>query len=240
MIFADPPYFLSNGGFSVHAGERVSVDKGDWDKPDPFGHNVEFHKKWISLCRTILKQNGTIWISGTHHSIYTCGYLLQKLNFDIINEIIWYKPNAPPNLSCRYFTHSHETIIWAANSRSSDHIFNYEDMKYRPFPEDKLKKPQKQMRSVWYIPTTPQSEKQQGKHPTQKPLALLNRILLSSTNENDLVLDPFTGSSTTGIAAHKHDRGFIGIDSNQEFLDISIKRFKNQKEKDKQMGLNDF
>jgi len=240
MIFADPPYFLSDGGFSVHAGERVSVDKGDWDKPDPFGHNVEFHKKWISLCKTILKQNGTIWISGTHHSIYTCGYLLQKLNFDIINEIIWYKPNAPPNLSCRYFTHSHETLIWARKHDSSKHTFNYEDMKYNRFLGDKLKNRNKQMRSVWYIPTTPKSEKIEGKHPTQKPLALLNRILLSSTNENDLVLDPFTGSSTTGIAAHKHDRGFIGIDSSQEFLDISIKRFKHQKERNTQINLYDF
>jgi len=240
MIFSDPPYLLSGGGFTCSGGERAEVDKGDWDEPGSFKQNMDFHERWISLCKNVLKPDGTIWISGTHHSIYTCGYLLQKLGFDILNEIIWYKPNAPPNLSCRYFTHSHETIIWVAKTSSSDYTFNYEEMKYRPFPEDELKKPQKQMRSVWSIPTTPEKEKRFGKHPTQKPLALLNRIVLSSTNKNDIILDPFTGSSTTGIAAYQEGRKFIGIDSNEEFLEISIKRFKNQEEKRNQISLNDF
>ncbi len=154
--------------------------------------------------------------------------------FCSVNNVFHY------NLSTRYFTASHETLIWAAKSEETDHTFNYEKMKYRPFPKDTLKKPHKQMRSVWSIPTTPQSEKRFGKHPTQKPLALLNRIILSSTNENDLVLDPFTGSSTTGIAAHKHGRKFIGIDSNQEFLDLSIERFKDQDGKEEQKDLDDF
>ncbi len=193
MIFADPPYFLSDEGFTCSGGERVPVDKGEWDRPKGFKQNVQFHKRWISLCRNILKEDGTIWISGTHHSIYICGYLLQKLDLDILNDIIWYKPNAPPNLSCRYFTHSHESIIWARKHDSSSHTFNYEYTKQHPFPKDSLKNPRKQMRSVWSIPTTPKSEKQHGSHPTQKPMALLNRIILSSTNKNDLVLDPFTG-----------------------------------------------
>ena len=240
MIFADPPYRLSDGGFTCSGGERVSVNKGDWDTPESFQNDLEFHKNWISLCRDVLKKNGTIWISGTYHSIYKCGYLLQKLNYRILNDICWYKPDAPPNLSTRYFTASHETLIWAAKSEETDHTFNYEEMKNGYFPKDNLKKPYKQMRSVWSIPTTPQSEKRFGKHPTQKPLALLNRIVLSSTKKNDLILDPFTGSSTTGIAAYQNDREFIGIDSNQEFLDISIERFKKEKEKKKQKDLTDF
>jgi len=240
MIFSDPPYLLSDGGFTCHAGERTSVDKGEWDRPGNFKDDLEFHERWISLCKNVLKPDGTIWISGTHHSIYTCGYLLQKLGFDILNEIIWYKPNAPPNLSCRYFTHSHETIIWAAKSSSSDYTFNYEEMKYRPFPEDELKKPQKQMRSVWSIPTTPQSEKEHGSHPTQKPIKLLERIVLASTNKNGLILDPFTGSSTTGLAAHRFDRRFIGIDENEDYLKLSTKRFEKLKDEANQQTLESF
>ena len=239
MIFADPPYFLSDGGFSVHAGKRTSVNKGDWDEPGTFDDNVEFHKSWISSCKDVLKPDGTIWISGTHHSIYTCGFLLQKLNFDIINEIVWYKPNAPPNLSCRYFTHSHESIIWARKHESSKHTFNYDYTKHHPFPKDKLKNRNKQMRSVWSIPTTPKSEKEQGKHPTQKPLKLLERIILASTNKDDLILDPFTGSSTTGLATVNHDRTFVGIDEKEEYLNLSIQRFEEQR-KNKQTSITDY
>jgi len=240
MIFSDPPYLLSDGGFTCHAGERTSVDKGEWDRPGNFKDNLEFHERWISLCKNLLKEDGTIWISGTHHSIYTCGYLLQKLGFDILNEIIWYKPNAPPNLSCRYFTHSHETIIWAAKTSSSNYTFNYEEMKYRSFPEDELKKPQKQMRSVWAITTTPKNEKEEGSHPTQKPIKLLERIVLASTNKDDLILDPFTGSSTTGLAAHRFDRRFIGIDENEDYLKLSIKRFEKLKDEANQQTLESF
>lgn len=240
MIFADPPYLLSDGGFTCHAGERAEVDKGEWDRPKGFKQNVEFHEKWISLCKNVLKPDATIWISGTHHSIYTCGYLLQKLNFKVLNEIIWYKPNAPPNLSCRYFTHSHETLIWAARDEESNYTFNYEKMKYKPYPEDKIKKPQKQMRSVWSIPTTPKSEKKHGSHPTQKPIKLLERIVLASTDKDDTILDPFTGSSTTGLSAHKFDRRFIGIDENEDHLKLSIKRFEKLKDEANQQTLESF
>ncbi len=230
MIFADPPYLLSSGGFTCKAGKRVSVNKGDWDVPKGFKEDVGFHREWIKACRDVMKPDGTIWISGTLHSIYVCGYVLQELGFHIVNDICWYKPNAPPNLSCRYFTHSHETVIWAKKHEDAKHTFDYEYTKYEKFPKDKLKNPNKQMRSVWSIPTTPKSEKQFGKHPTQKPLALLERIVLAATENNDLVLDPFTGSSTTGIAANKHGRKFVGMDKEEKYLDLSIRRFEEQKQ----------
>ena len=227
MVFADPPYMLSNGGFSVHAGRRVSVDKGAWDKSNGLKKDFEFHLAWIQAVRHVLKPHGTIWISGTYHSIYQCGFALQVAKFHILNDIAWFKPNASPNLSCRYFTASHETLVWARKEKDSKHIFNYDLMKNGNWPEDQLKKPGLQMRSVWAMGTPKPVEKKFGKHPTQKPEDLLKRIVLASTNKGDLVLDPFTGSSTTGIAAHLSGRHFIGIDNDHKFLDLSIKRFED-------------
>jgi len=229
MIFADPPYNLSNGGFTVHAGRRVSVNKGEWDKSRGFEEDFDFHQKWIDACRRVLKSHGTIWISGTYHSIYQCGYALQKAGYHILNDISWYKPNASPNLSCRFFTASHETLLWARKDKLAKHIFNYDLMREGKWPEDFLKKPGKQMRSVWAI-NTPQSwEKHFGKHPTQKSFDLLRRIVLASTGKGDIVLDPFTGSSTTGLAAHMYGRKFIGMDTEREYLNLSKKRFKELK-----------
>ena len=225
MVFADPPYLLSNGGFTVHAGKRVSVNKGEWDKSNGVEKDFEFHLKWIQAVKRVLKPHGTIWISGTYHSIYKCGFALQILGFHILNDISWFKPNAAPNLSCRYFTASHETLIWAKKDKNSKHIFNYELMKKGNWSEDFLKKPNSQMRSVWAIGTPKPIEKKFGKHPTQKPEELLKRIILASTNRGDLILDPFTGSSTTGIAAYLLGRKFIGIDTEKKYLDLSIKRF---------------
>ncbi|MDR2473771.1 MAG: site-specific DNA-methyltransferase [Tannerella sp.] len=225
MIFADPPYNLSNGGVTCHAGKMVIVDKGKWDKSNGFENDVEFHEMWITECRRILKPEGTIWISGTNHSIYQCGYILQKLNFHILNDISWFKPNAAPNLACTTFAHSHETLLWAKKEKKAKHIFNYEKMKTGVFKEDKMKMPDKQMRSVWSIPTPSPDEKILGKHPTQKPLALLKRIVISSTNDNSLILDPFNGGGTTGIAAKiVGNRKYIGIDIEKEYIDLTIKR----------------
>ncbi len=224
MIFADPPYFLSNDGITCQAGKIVSVNKANWDKSNGVDLDFEFHQKWINACKRVLKPNGTIWISGTYHSIYMCGFALQKAGFKILNDICWFKPNASPNMSCRYFTASHETLIWAIKDKNCKHTFNYDLMKNGNWEKDPLKKPNKQMRSVWQIDTTKLSEKTFGKHPTQKPLELLRRIILASTNKGDLILDPFTGSSTTGIMAIKCGRNFIGIDLEKEYLDLSIKR----------------
>jgi len=227
MIFADPPYNLSNGGFTVHAGKMVSVDKGDWDKSKGFEDDYEFHHRWMSAAHRVLKPEGTLWVSGTYHSIYQCGHALQSIGFHILNDISWFKPNASPNLSCRFFTASHETIIWARKDKKAKHTFNYELMKEGEWPEDALKKPGLQMRSVWSMGTPKPSEKKYGKHPTQKPIDLLRRIVLSSTNEGDVILDPFTGSSTTGLVAATHRRKYIGIDMEKGYLDLSIKRYKD-------------
>lgn len=229
MIFADPPYRLSNGGFTCQGGKSVSVDKGNWDKSWGIEEDFDFHQEWIRACKRVLKPSGTIWISGTYHSIYMCGFALQKADFKILNDIVWFKPNASPNLSCRYFTASHETLLWAIKDKNAKHTFNYELCKNAEWEEDFLKKPQKQMRSVWAISTLKPNEKLFGKHPTQKPLDLLKRIILASSNKNDLILDPFTGSSTTGIMAVTLGRKFIGIDKERDFLDLSIKRFESIK-----------
>jgi len=225
MIFADPPYMLSNDGLTCKNGRMANVNKGKWDKSGGFESDTVFHNEWISACRRVLKPQGTIWVSGTYHSIYQCGYILQKNNFCILNDIAWYKPNAPPNLSCRFFTASHETILWARKDKKAKHTFNYDEMKNGSFPEDKLKKENTQMRSVWSITTPKKDEKLHGKHPTQKPLDLLKRIVLASTNENDIVLDPFCGSGTTGLACkHLKNRSFIGIEIDKDYCEVAKSR----------------
>jgi site-specific DNA-methyltransferase (adenine-specific) len=236
MIFADPPYMLSNGGFSCQAGKMVSVNKGKWDESQGIKNDFEFHKKWLSECKRLLKPNGTIWVSGTYHSIYSCGFAMQLLGFHILNDISWFKPNASPNLSCRFFTASHETLIWARKSKKGHHTFNYEAMKNGIFPKDFIKKPNLQMRSIWAIGTPAPSEKAFGKHPTQKPTDLLDRIILAATNEHDLILDPFMGGGTTGVSAIRLGRRFVGIEKEQEFVNLSSKRIDNEVSK-KQDGL---
>lgn len=216
MIFADPPYFLSNGGMSCHAGRRVSVNKGEWDKSKGIEETHKFNLEWLKKCQNVLTDNGTIWVSGTAHIIYSIGFAMQQLGFKILNDIAWFKINPPPNLSCRYFTHATETIIWAAKNKFSRHYFDY--------PLMRKMNNNKQMQSLWSITAPKQEEKIYGKHPTQKPVTLLERIVLASTEKNNIVLDPFTGSSTTGVAAYRLGRYFIGTDSSKEYLDLSIKR----------------
>lgn len=229
MIFADPPYFLSSGGISCKNGKQVSVNKGNWDLPKSIDERIEYHRYWIKLCREVLKDNGTIWISSTFHSVYAIGVALEMEGFSIINNIIWQKPNPAPNLGCRCFTHSTETVIWArkqlSQNKKGKHIFNYQLMKEENNG--------KQMKDVWFfdddatiitIPTTPKKEKLEGYHPTQKPLALLKRIIECSTKEGNIILDPFNGSGTTGIAALILNRRYIGIDIDKEYLRITKRR----------------
>ena len=225
LIFVDPPYHLSNDGFTCRNGRASSVNKGEWDKSDGLASDIEFYSTWLDECKRLLKKNGSIWISGTYHSIYICGFLLQKKGFHILNDITWLKPNAAPNLSCRFFTASHETLIWARKDKKAKHVFNYSSMKTGVFPEDKLKKENTQMRSVWSIPTTPLSEKKYGAHPTQKPLALLKRILTACTNGDSVILDPFNGSGTTGVASSiLGDRYYFGIEKDEAYCAITKKR----------------
>ena len=213
MVFADPPYFLSNDGISCQAGKIVSVNKGEWDKGRTPEQINEFNNSWISLCRDKLKDDGTIWISGTYHNIFSVANSLTKLGFKILNVVTWAKTNPPPNISCRYFTYSTEFIIWARKSAKKPHLFNYELM--RSLNDNK------QMTDVWRLPAIAPWEKSCGKHPTQKPLALLARIILASTVKNGWILDPFAGSSTTGIAANLVGRRFLGIEKENKFVEMS-------------------
>ncbi len=229
LIFSDPPYFLSNGGITCKAGKMVSVNKGKWDKSNGLEKDYKFTLAWLTACKKVLKNDSSIWISGTLHNIYKIGFALEKLDFIILNDITWFKPNAPPNLSCRYFAHSHETLIWAKKSKNAKHKFNYNLMKKWNVNMDKINNPGKQMRSVWSIPLTSKKEKIEGGHPTQKPIDLLKRIIVASSDEGDTVLDPFNGSGTTGIVAHILNRNYIGIDKNKEFLYMTIKRLKQNK-----------
>lgn len=213
MIFADPPYFLSNNGMSIQSGKIVSVNKGLWDRSLGFDYINEFNRKWLTLVRDKMKEDATIWVSGTMHNIFSIGQILIELGFRILNVITWQKTNPPPNFSCRFFTHSTEQIIWARKSEKVPHYFNYELMKEL--------NGDKQMKDVWALPAIAPWEKKQGKHPTQKPLSVLTRIILASTKPNAWVLDPFAGSSTTGIAANLANRRYLGIESEIEYVEIS-------------------
>ena len=216
LIFADPPYFLSNDGLSIQSGKIVSVNKGDWDKSYGIDEIDKFNLEWLALAKDALTDNGSVMISGTYHNIFSIGRALQKLDYKILNVITWQKTNPPPNFSCRYLTHSTEQIIWARKSEKFKHIFNYELMK-------KLNDG-KQMKDVWSFPAIAPWEKACGKHPTQKPLALLVRLILVASNEDSVICDPFAGSSTTGIAANLLGRKFVGIEKEREFIEISINR----------------
>ena len=237
LIFADPPYFLSNGGSTCSGGKRVAVKKGDWDASQGVDADHEFTTAWLKACQRVLKPTGTMWVSGTQHVIFSVGFAMQKLGMKILNTVSWYKPNASPNLSCRYFTHSTELLIWASPGQKGklQHTFNYKAMKQENGG--------KQMRDVWALPktgdeelnadgqgriwsmTTPKkSEKSHGRHPTQKPIALLERVVEACTDEDAVVLDPFCGSGTTGVAAVGKGRRFVGIDMNPEYLDLTKKR----------------
>lgn len=216
LIFADPPYFLSNGGITCHAGRMVSVNKGEWDRSRGAESNHQFNRAWLAACQRVLKPDASIWVSGTSHVIHSVGFAMQQLGFKLLNDISWVKPNPPPNLSCRYFTHATETIIWAARDKKSRHKFNYKLMRQIAGG--------KQMKSVWTIPPPEPWEKKFGKHPAQKPLALIERILLASSSEGDLVLDPFLGSGTSALAALRLSRPTLGVEFESVSLDLTLRR----------------
>jgi site-specific DNA-methyltransferase (adenine-specific) len=215
-VFADPPYFLSNGGTTCKSGRRARVDKGAWDRSRGVEENHEFNRTWLSHCQRVLKPNGTMWVSGTSHVIYSVGFAMQQLGFKQLNEIVWEKPNPPPNLSCRYFTHATETVLWAARDHKTKHHFAYSTMRG--------KNGGKQMKSVWRMTAPGKVEKVHGKHPTQKPLELLERILLASCPAGSLVLDPFNGSGTTGVAAIRLGHRYVGIDRDASYLGLTRAR----------------
>jgi len=218
LIFADPPYFLSNGGITCHAGKMVKVDKGAWDKSRGPALNHEFNTEWLRRCQALLKPNGTLWVSGTHHVIFSVGYAMQQLGMKLLNQVTWQKPNPPPNLACRYFTHSTETLLWTAKNEKSRHVFHYDDMKRA--------NGNKQMKDVWTLTAPKPDEKALGKHPTQKPVALLERILLAASNPGDLVLDPFMGSGTTAVVSVRLNRQFVGLDADINWVELATRRLR--------------
>ena len=218
-IWTDPPYLLSNDGVTCVAGKRVSVNKGDWDKSEGIEKDHEFNLSWLRECHRILKPAGAIWVTGTLHIYLSVGMALMQLGFRILNDIVWEKSNPPPNLGCRCFAHSTETLLWATKApKGSKHryTFNYQEMK--------AENGGKQMKTVWRLPAAGKGEKQYGKHPTQKPLALIERCLRASANPGDLVVDPFAGSATTGVAALKLGRHFIGSELVGEYAELGGKR----------------
>jgi len=216
LIFADPPYFLSNGGITCHAGRMVSVNKGAWDRSRGPDANHAFNRAWLAACQRVLQPNGSLWVSGTSHVIHSVGFAMQQLGMKLLNDVSWVKPNPPPNLSCRYFTHATETLIWAARDAKSRHTFHYKEMKALAGG--------KQMKSVWTIPPPESWEKRFGKHPTQKPVALLERILLASSNPGDLVLDPFLGSGTSALAALRLGRAAVGLEADDASISLTLSR----------------
>ncbi len=220
LIFADPPYFLSNGGVTCQNGQMVSVNKGDWDKAATFEEIHAFNLQWLRQCHRLLKTDGAMWISGTSHNIFSVGFALQTLGFKVLNDIAWHKTNPPPHLACRYFTHAHETLLWARKTPKSKHFFDYASMK--------RDNGDKQMQSVWKLPAPAKWEKRFGRHPTQKPEILLDRIIRASSKPADLILDPFCGSGTTGAVAARLGRRFVGFEIENEFLEIAQKRLEDE------------
>ena len=233
VVFADPPYLLSNGGTTCQSGKRVSVDKGGWDASRGTASDHAFQLRWLQAVRRVLKPSGTIWVSGTQHVIFSIGFAMQELGYHLLNTVTWYKPNASPNLACRMFTHSTEILLWASPSKGKPlaHRFNYREMKARNGG--------KQMRDlwqiaerpepggeqvVWSVPTPGPKEKLHGRHPTQKPLALLERVVAASTTPGDLVVDPFSGSGTTGVAALQAGCRFLGMEMNPEYVELGARR----------------
>ena len=216
LIFADPPYFLSNGGKSIHSGKVVSVNKGEWDDKTKYNDHIEFTKSWIQESFRVLKEAGSIWISGTTHNIFDVKRILDEIGFKIINIVVWHKTDPPPLIYKNKMRFSYELIIWA--SKGLKHTYNYNEM---------FKIDGKELEDVWTIPAVQMKKKQFGYHPTQKPEALLERIIKATSYPNDIVLDPFCGSGTTCFVAKKLKRKYIGIEKDEKYFNISKRRLES-------------
>ncbi len=218
-IWTDPPYLLSNDGITCVSGRMVAVNKGEWDRSQGIELDHEFNRTWLAACHRVLKPEGTIWVSGTLHVYLSVGMAMQQLGFRILNDIIWEKPAPPPNLGCRCFTHSTETLLWATKAKKGSkarYTFNYADMK--------AENGGKQMKNVWCFSPPSKDEKAFGKHPTQKPVPLISRCLRATTDAGDLVLDPFAGSGSTGVAALTLGRRFLGCEQRDDYAQIATRR----------------
>ena len=226
LIFADPPYNLQlRNQLTQPDRSRVNAVNDDWDQFESFKIYDDFTVNWLRECKRVLKNNGSIWVIGSYHNIFRVGAKIQDLGFWILNDVIWNKNNPMPNFRGTRLTNAHETLIWASKNKNSKYTFNYQSLKCL---NDDL-----QMRSTWNLPICNGKErlKENGKkvHSTQKPESLLHRILLASSNKNDLILDPFLGSGTTAVVAKKLGRIFYGIEKNKKYFEAATKRLKNTK-----------
>ncbi|MGF9693098.1 site-specific DNA-methyltransferase [Rhizobium sp. 0TCS1.26] len=223
VIFADPPYNLQLGG-TLHRPDQSVVDavNDDWDQFESFQAYDAFTRAWLLACRRVLKPNGTIWVIGSYHNIFRVGSMLQDLRFWLLNDVVWRKTNPMPNFKGRRFQNAHETLIWASrDAKAKSYTFNYDALKAS---NDDV-----QMRSDWLFPICSGGERLKGDdgkkvHPTQKPEALLARIILASTKPGDIILDPFFGSGTTGAVAKRLGRNFVGIEREQDYIDAASAR----------------
>jgi DNA modification methylase len=224
LIFADPPYNLQLGGDLFRPNQtKVDAVNDHWDQFESFSTYDDFTTEWLTEARRVLKVNGSIWVIGSYHNIFRVGRIMQDLGFWILNDVLWIKSNPMPNFMGTRFNNAHETLIWASKSKESKFTFHYKSMKV--FGDDK------QMRSDWYIPICSGKERikidGQKAHSTQKPEALLQRVIISTSNPGDLVLDPFTGSGTTPYVAKKLGRSFVGIEKEAAYVDITHNRLKS-------------
>lgn len=222
-VWTDPPYFLSNGGFTCVGGRMTKVDKGLWDRSLGVEQDHRFHLRWTQEAFRVLRPSGTLWVTGTLHAYLSVGMALLKSGFRLLNDIAWQKPSPPPNLGRRCFTHSTETILWATKAQrgSADrYTFHYQEMC--------RENGGKQMQTVWRFAPPNASERSFGKHPTQKPVALIARCLRASTNPGDLILDPFMGSGSTAVAALRLGRRFVGCDVTEDYVRMAVLRVEAQ------------
>lgn len=225
LIFADPPYNMQTEGELLRTdGTKFNGVSDSWDKFSSLEEYDNFTKKWLIECKRVLKDDGAIWVIGSFQNIFRLGYIMQDLGFWILNDVIWSKPNAVPNFGGTRFQNSHETLLWCSKSKKSKYHFNYKTMK--------VFNGGKQMKSIWDIGICIGKERLKDKygnkvHSTQKPEALLYNVILSSTEKNDIVLDPFFGTGTTGVIAKRLGRRYIGIERNEEYILAAEKRLRN-------------
>lgn len=236
LLIADPPYNLSKGGeWKWDNSAKLDGMGGNWNKANEHWDNMSFEdywrftELWLLEAKRLLKPSGSMWVFGTYHNIGIINVMCQKIGIEIINEVIWYKRNAFPNLSGRRLTASHETILWChSGTKKREYFFDYNYTKITDFPEDNLKALGKQMRTVWDIPNNKEkSEGQFGRHPTQKPLRVLKRMILLSSKPNDICLVPFSGVGSECVAAKQCSRQYIGFEVDQNYYQISLERLKN-------------
>lgn len=246
LIIADPPYNLSKSGdwkwdnsvSLAGMGGNWNITNENWDNMS-LDDYLNFSIAWLSQAKRILKPTGSMWIFGTYHNIGIINIVCQMLNIEIINEVIWYKKNAFPNLSGRRLTASHETMLWAhSGGKKREYYFDYEYSKNGEFPGDELKSPGKQMRTVWDLSNNKNREElKYGKHPTQKPIKILTRMIKLSSKPGDIMLTPFAGAGSECVAAKMTGRHYIGFEVEKEYCDISEERLSHTEQENEQMNL---